>query len=187
MEFVTIMVIAVGLAMDAFTVSIVSGSAYKQLHLKHALQMALFFGAFQAFMPLVGALAGLSVKEHITGWDHWVAFALLAGVGAKMIYESLRMKPEKQDRDPTNILVLLALSIATSIDALAVGITLSLLVTSLAIAVAIIGLVTFILCYLGVCIGKKFGHFFESKIEALGGLILIALGLKILARHLLFQ
>ncbi|MHC4622737.1 MAG: manganese efflux pump MntP [Planctomycetota bacterium] len=180
----TIIVIAVGLAMDAFAVSIVSGSACKQLRVRHALRMALFFGAFQAFMPLIGALAGLTVKKHITGWDHWLAFALLTAVGAKMIYESFKIEPEKQGRDPAGLLVLLALAVATSIDALAVGITLSLLVTGLFLAVTVIGAVTFILSYLGVYIGKKFGHFFESRIEALGGLILIGLGARILLQHL---
>ncbi|MHC4618728.1 MAG: manganese efflux pump MntP [Planctomycetota bacterium] len=186
MGLLTIIVIAVGLAMDAFAVSIVSGSACKQLRVRHALRMALFFGAFQAFMPLIGALAGLTVKKHIAGWDHWLAFALLTAVGAKMIYESFKIKPEKQGRDPAGLLVLLALAVATSIDALAVGVTLSLLVTGLFLAVTVIGAVTFILSYLGVYIGKKFGHFFESGIEILGGLILIALGAKILLQHLIF-
>jgi putative Mn2+ efflux pump MntP len=186
MDLLTIMVIAVGLAMDAFAVSIVSGSAYKQLQVKHALRIAVFFGGFQAFMPLIGALAGLSIKEHIADYDHWVAFVLLCAVGAKMIYESFKIRPARQGFDPSNVFVLLVLSIATSIDALAVGLTLSLIVTSIAIAVIIIGIVTFVLSYLGVFIGKKFGHFFESRIEALGGLVLIALGAKILLQHLLF-
>jgi len=186
MDLVTIIVIAVGLAIDAFAVSIVSGSAYKQLHVKHALRIAVFFGGFQAIMPLIGFLAGLSVKEYIANYDHWVAFGLLSAVGGKMIYESFKIKSVEENFDPSNIFVLLVLSIATSIDALAIGITLSLIVSSIAIAVIIIGLVTFVLSYLGVCIGKKFGHFFENKIEALGGIILIGLGIKILFEHLLF-
>jgi putative Mn2+ efflux pump MntP len=186
MELITIIVIAVGLAMDAFAVSVVSGSAYKQLQIKHALRMALFFGAFQAFMPLVGALAGLTVKERIADYDHWIAFVLLSAVGAKMIYESFKIHPDRQELDPSNIFVLFFLSIATSIDALAVGVTLSLLVVGLTIAVIIIGLITFLLSYLGVFIGKKLGHFFENRIEALGGLVLITLGTKILFQHLFF-
>ncbi|MHC4644497.1 MAG: manganese efflux pump MntP [Planctomycetota bacterium] len=186
MELLTIMLIAVGLAMDAFAVSIVSGSGYRQLQVKHALRMALFFGAFQALMPLVGALAGLAVKTHIENYDHWIAFALLVAVGCKMMYESFKIKSAGATLDPSNLLVLLALAVATSIDALAVGITLSFLVSSLTVAVIIIGLVTFVLSYLGIIIGKKVGHFFESGIEALGGLILITLGLIILTRHLLF-
>jgi putative Mn2+ efflux pump MntP len=185
MGLITITVIAVGLAMDAFAVSIVSGSAYKQLHVKHAFRLALLFGTFQAFMPIIGALAGLTVKKHITGWDHWIAFSLLGAVGVKMIYESFRLEPKKQNADPANLFVMLVLAVATSIDALAVGVTLSLLVAGLFLAVTIIGVVTFLLSYLGVYIGKKFGHFFESRIEALGGLILIGLGVKILLQHLL--
>lgn len=185
MDLVTIIVIAVGLAMDAFAVSIVSGSVYQQLHVRHALRMAVFFGGFQAFMPLVGSLAGMSVKDYITDYDHWVAFGLLAAVGGKMIYESFKIESAEKNLDPSNVLVLLILALATSIDALAIGITLSLIVSSIAVAVIIIGLVTFVLSYLGVFIGKRFGHFFENKIEALGGIILIGLGIKILFEHTL--
>ena len=186
MALLTITIIAVGLAMDAFAVSIVSGSAYKQLQIKHALRMALFFGFFQAIMPLVGSLAGITVKEYISGYDHWAAFALLTAVGAKMIYESFKISPARGNSNPENIFVLLVLSVATSIDALAVGITLPLLMVPLTTAVIVIGLVTFTLSYLGVYIGKKFGHFCENKIQALGGLVLFGLGTKILLQHLLF-
>jgi len=186
MGLITIIIIAVGLAMDAFAVSIVSGSAYKQLKIKHIFRIAVFFGAFQAIMPLIGSLAGMSVKQYLENYDHWIAFGLLSAVGAKMIYESFKITPAKQNFNPSNIFILLILSVATSIDALAVGITLSFLEVSIAIAVVIIGLVTFVLSYLGVFIGKKVGHFFESKIEAAGGLLLIALSLKILLEHLLF-
>ncbi len=186
MDLVTIIVIAVGLAMDAFAVSIVSGSVYQQLHVKHALRMAVFFGGFQAFMPLVGSLAGMSVKDYIVDYDHWVAFGLLAAVGGKMIYESFKIESAEKNLDPSNVLVLLILALATSIDALAIGITLSLIVSSITVAVIIIGLVTFVLSYLGVFIGKNFGHFFENKIEALGGLILIGLGVKIVLEHTVF-
>jgi manganese efflux pump family protein len=186
MGLVTITIIAVGLAMDAFAVSIVSGAACRKLKVRHALRIAIFFGGFQALMPLVGSLAGLVIKELISGYDHWIAFALLTAVGGKMIYESLTFKPAARNFNPENIFVLLALSLATSVDALAVGVTLSLLVTSVATAVIIIGLVTFVLSYLGVWIGKKIGHFFEAAIEALGGLVLIAIGLKILVQHSLF-
>ena len=184
MGLFTIIVMAVGLAMDAFAVSIVNGAAYKRLHIKHALLIAAFFGGFQAIMPLIGSLAGLTVKQYIEVYDHWIAFGLLGAVGGKMIYESFKIKPARQNRHPANISVLLVLSVATSIDAFAVGITLSLITASIAVAVIIIGLVTFALSYLGVFIGKKFGHFFESKIEAFGGIVLIAIGLKILLEHL---
>lgn len=186
MKLLTIVIIAVALAMDAFAVSIASGSAYKQLKLRHSLRIAIFFGGFQAFMPLIGSLAGLTLKKYIENYDHWIAFGLLIAVGAKMIYESFKISPAEQSFDPSNIFVLLVLSVATSIDALAVGITLSLITSSIIAAVIIIGIVTFILSYLGVFIGKKIGHFFENKIEALGGLVLIALGIKILFEHLFF-
>jgi len=194
MDLITIIVIAIGLAMDAFAVSIVSGSAYKQLKIKHALRIAIFFGGFQAFMPLIGSLAGLSIKTYVVHYDHWVAFSLLSAVGGKMIYESFKIRSVEKNLNPSNILVLLVLSVATSIDALAVGITLSFLIVSLAKAVTIIGLVTFVLSYLGVFIGRKYGHsrkgwpspFFENKIIAIGGLILIGLGTKILFEHLFF-
>ena len=185
MVLLTIVIIAIGLAMDAFAVSIVSGAAYKQLNIKHAFRLALFFGGFQAFMPIVGFLAGLTVKQHIANYDHWIAFALLSAVGGKMIYESSKIKPAEQNLQPFNLPVLLVLSVATSIDALAVGITLSLLRISIIMAAVIIGLITFVLSYIGVFIGKNVGHFFESKIEALGGIILIAIGFKILLEHLL--
>lgn len=186
MSFLTIVVVAVGLAMDAFAVSIASGAAYKQLHVRHTLRIAIFFGGFQAFMPLIGALAGLSVKNYIADYDHWIAFAILAAVGGKMIYESFKITEAEKNNSPSNILVLLALSVATSIDALAIGITLSLVVASIITAVIVIGLVTFVLSYIGVMIGKKFGHIFENKIEAVGGLVLMALGVKILLEHTVF-
>jgi len=184
MDFITIIIIAVGLAMDAFAVSIVSGSVYKALNLKHAFRIASFFGAFQAFMPLVGALAGLSIKTFIADYDHWAAFGLLSLVGAKMIYESFKMESSEQRFNPTKISVLLVLSVATSIDALAVGVSLSLLSLGIIQSVIIIGTVTFILSLIGVRTGTKLGHFFENKIEAIGGLILIGLGVKILLTHL---
>ena len=184
MHLTTIIVIALGLAMDAFAVSIVTGSVYRELHIRHVLRMALFFGGFQAIMPIVGFLAGLSLKGYIAAWDHWIAFGLLSLVGGKMILEAFKISSTEKRQDPSSLLVLLALSVATSIDALAVGVTLSLLTASIALAVTIIGLITFGLSYAGVAIGKRFGHFFESRIEVLGGLILIAIGTKILIQHL---
>jgi putative Mn2+ efflux pump MntP len=184
MKLWTILFISVGLAMDAFAVSVVTGSVYKEFKLRHALRMALFFGAFQAIMPIIGFLAGLGLTGYIAPYDHWIAFALLAFVGGKMIYESFQIEAAERDRNPANLAVLLILSFATSIDALAVGITLSLLRAPVALAVTIIGAVTFVLSYTGVFIGKRFGHFFESKVEIIGGLILIAIGVKIVIEHL---
>jgi putative Mn2+ efflux pump MntP len=181
----SILLIAVGLAMDAFAVSVVTGSVYKDLHVKHALRMALSFGGFQAVMPLIGFLAGLGLKNYITHVDHWVAFGLLVFVGGKMVYEAFQIESAEKNRDPSNLLILLALSVATSIDALAVGITLSLLTSAICLAVTLIGLITFGLSFAGVYLGKRFGHFFESRIEVVGGLILIGIGIKILIQHLM--
>ncbi|MGA2071066.1 MAG: manganese efflux pump MntP family protein [Sedimentisphaerales bacterium] len=183
MELLAVIAIAVGLAMDTFAVSIVTGAAYKQLHVRHALRMAGFFGGFQAFMPVVGYLAGLSVRQYVSNYDHWIAFGILAAVGLKMIYESFKIKEERKTPNPANLVVVLVLAVATSIDALAVGITLSLITSAIALAVIIIGAVTFSMSFAGVYIGKKFGHFFEGGIEVIGGFVLIGLGIKIVIQH----
>jgi putative Mn2+ efflux pump MntP len=185
MELLAVIAVAVGLSMDAFAVSVVTGAAYRQLHVRHAIRMAAFFGGFQAFMPAVGYLAGITVKKYIEGIDHWIALVILGSIGLKMIYESFKIKEERKAMHPANWGLLLALAVATSIDALAVGITLSLITHSIAEAIIIIGVVTFVLSCAGVYIGKKFGHFFESGIEAIGGMVLIGLGVKILLQHLL--
>ncbi|MFA5422789.1 MAG: manganese efflux pump MntP family protein [Phycisphaerae bacterium] len=182
MGLLTIIIIAIGLSMDAFAVAIVEGSTYERLHLLHAFRIAVMFGLFQSLMPVAGYFCGLGVRDFIEGYDHWVAFILLSVIGAKMIYESFKIKGS--DKSSSGIVILLALSVATSIDALTVGVTLGLVKTSIATPAIIIGAVTFVLSYLGVYIGQKFGHFFESKIEAAGGLVLIGIGLKILLAHL---
>lgn len=185
MDFVSIILIALGLAMDAFAVSIASGVTIKNIKAKHALKIGLFFGAFQAIMPVIGWLAGLSLKNFISSFDHWVVFGILCFIGAKMIYESTKLKEEKQDNDPLNGFVLLILAIATSIDALAVGISFAFLKIAIFTPVLVIGGITFILSFCGVYIGDRLGHFFESKIEVLGGIILIGIGTKILLEHIL--
>ncbi len=182
----TIVLIAVGLSMDAFAVAVSSGVAAKQLRLFHALRMAFFFGGFQAVMPLIGWLAGIGLKKYITELDHWFAFGILTFIGLKMIYEAFQMK-EKNDAksDPFGSLTLLMLAVATSIDALAVGTTFALLNVVIAVPVIIIGCVTFVFSLAGVYIGNGFGHFFENKIEVVGGLVLIGIGVKILLEHIL--
>jgi putative Mn2+ efflux pump MntP len=183
-DILSILLIAVGLAMDAFAVSISSGVIIKKSKLKSALTIALFFGLFQAIMPIIGWLAGFGLRDVIAGFDHWIAFGLLCIIGCKMIYESFSLEPAENKTDPLNIYVLFVLSIATSIDALAIGLSLSLLNVSIILPVVIIGIVTFSLSFFGVYIGNKFGHFFEKKIEIIGGLILIGIGIKILIEHL---
>lgn len=184
MNTLTIIIIALGLAMDAFAVSITSGIAIKRLRIRYALRIAFFFGAFQAIMPVIGWFAGLGMRDFISAIDHWIAFTLLLIVGGKMIYESTVMAgEEKNERDPLNLYVLVILSVATSIDALAVGLSLSFINVAIITPAVIIGVITFILSFLGVYVGDRFGHFFESRIEILGGIILIGIGIRILIEH----
>jgi len=185
MSLTTTMAIALGLAADAFAVSITSGLAIKQLRIGHALRIALFFGSFQAAMPVVGWFAGLTLTYVISGIDHWIAFGLLTFIGSKMIYESTKMGSGERAPNPLDPYVLLMLSLATSIDALAVGVSFAFLKVTVLTPALIIGVVTFDLSFLGVYVGDKLGHFFERKIEMAGGFILIGIGAKILIQHLL--
>ncbi|MFC1502172.1 manganese efflux pump MntP family protein [bacterium] len=184
MNFLTIVVIAIGLAMDAFAVSVASGFAIRELRIRHALRIAVFFGVFQAVMPIIGWLAGLSLRDWIIHVDHWIAFGLLGFIGIKMIVESSRLDPTRKKTDPLKLIVLLILAVATSIDALVVGLTFAILQVSIFIPILVIGLITFCLSFTGVYIGDHFGHFFERKIEIAGGVILIGIGIKILIEHL---
>jgi len=184
MDFVTLVGIALGLAMDAFAVSIASGVAIKYLKIRHALRIAFSFGMFQAVMPIIGWLSGSGLRDIISNVDHWITFGLLTLIGCKMMYESNRLESKKKNRDPLNLYVLFLLSIATSMDALAVGITFAFLRISILTPVAVIGGITFLLSFAGVFVGGRFGHFFEKKIEIVGGLILIGMGIKILVEHL---
>src|SRR4030042_5715805 len=184
MDIIQILLIAIGLAMDALAVSITYGITIKQQKINNALKIGLSFGSFQAFMPLIGWLAGLTLRDLISGVDHWIAFGLLSLIGCKMIYESTKMGGEKKETVSLSLWMLLMLSIATSIDALAVGISFAFLNISIVTPIIVIGTVTFMLSFLGVLIGNKAGHFFERKIEVIGGLILIGIGIKILIEHL---
>lgn len=176
--------IATGLAMDASAVSFSKGFTMKSLKLKNAIKISFLFGLFQALMPIGGWLAGLNLVNFISGSDHWFAFGLLSFVGLRMIYHSIKRSPKMESQNPFNFKILLILAFATSIDAFAVGLSLSLLRISIIIPVIIIGLVTLILSFVSVLIGYKFGTFFEKKVEILGGLILIGIGVKILLEHL---
>jgi len=185
MDLLTTTLIAVGLAMDAFAVSIGSGFCIKRVEAYHAFKIAFFFGAFQAIMPVIGWLAGLTFRSLLSQIDHWIAFVLLLFIGGKMIYESRQEHQDKKMLNPMKLAILLMLSVATSIDALAVGITFAFLNITIATPIAIIGTVTFFLSFGGVYIGNRLGHFFERKIETLGGLILIGIGIRILVQHLM--
>lgn len=185
MNVLSIFFIAIGLAMDAFAVSIACGVAINNLRIKHILIIAFSFGFFQGFMPIVGWFAGMGFRDMIASIDHWVAFALLFLIGAKMIWESFTLEEEAKASDTAlNATRLLLLSIATSIDALAVGLSFSCIDVEIMAPALIIALVTLVLSIGGVIIGDKFGHLFEGKIELVGGIILIGIGAKILFEHL---
>ena len=182
MDVITIL-LALSLAMDSFSVSITRGLANTQTKIVgEALKVGVFFGFFQALMPLIGWLAGVSIIDVIATFDHWIAFGLLIFIGLRMMYESIKTESKKIVYS-SKISVLFMLSIATSIDALAVGLSYSLLEVSIVIPAVIIGVITFSLSFLGVYIGKRFGGIFE-KIGLLGGLILIGIGIKILSEHM---
>jgi len=184
MHILNIFIIAIALAMDAFAVSITEGNVNKPLKKSNALTIATFFGIFQAGMPLIGWVLGSVIIKYIDRYDHWVVFGILSIIGTKMIYESFRINKAKKISN-LRLKRLLILSIATSIDALAIGFSIALLHINIFLAILIIGMVTFLLSIIGVYIGYFLGHFFENKIEFLGGIILIGIGVKILLEHLM--
>jgi putative Mn2+ efflux pump MntP len=188
MSLIEIILIAFSLSLDCFAVSISSGGTMKYLNIKDMFKMAFFFGFFQAIMPLIGFFAGIGVINYIQRIDHWIAFVLLFVVGAKMIYESYKLEDadcSKNNKCPFGIETLLILSIATSIDALAIGVTFSITKTPILTPVIIIGAVSFVMSIAGIDMGYRGRSFFENKMEKIAGLILIALGLKILISHLI--
>lgn len=185
MTLTELFIIAVGLSMDAFAVAVCKGLAVYKVKPKHMVLAGAWFGGFQALMPLIGYLLGATFEEYITKIDHWVAFILLGIIGANMIKEAV----SKDDGDCTDasmgVKQMFTLAVATSIDALAVGITFALLPdVSIGAAVGFIGVITFILSAVGIKIGNIFGAKFKSKAELTGGIILILMGLKILLEHL---
>ncbi len=187
MDVLTTVIIATGLAMDSFAVSIAEGCIVSDRRFFYAFRTGLFFGLFQAVMPLIGWLGASRFTRQIQDFDHWIAFGLLAFIGLRMIYESFTL--EKNDCKPevSGIRVILALSVATSIDALAVGISFAVLDVRIIYPVIVIGVITFLFSFAGIFIGNRLGHFFERKIEFLGGAILIGIGVKILVEHLIYQ
>ncbi len=187
MDFVELLLIGVGLSMDAFAVAICKGLGMSRLNMKQAAVIALFFGAFQAIMPFIGWAAGSWLADLITPIDHWVAFVLLAFVGGKMLWDAFH---EQDDDDPDemdaklDLKELLMLAIATSIDALAVGITFAFLQVSIVPSITIIGCTTFVISFAGVAVGHIFGARFEKPATIVGGVVLILIGVKILLEHL---
>jgi len=188
MNTLEILLISLSLSLDAFAISISSGGTMKLLTEKNALKMALFFGTFQSIMPVIGYFAGISMLKYISVIDHWIAFTLLNIIGIKMIYESREIEKIdniKNEFCPFNIYTLTILSITTSIDALVIGITFSTMKIKIIIPVIIIGLITFLMSLIGIKIGYKGKHFFENKMELIGGIVLILLGFKILMQHII--
>ena len=184
MGFIELFILAVGLSMDAFAVSICKGLSVKQLKPRHLLTAGLYFGGFQALMPLIGWLLGSSFEGLIKNVDHWIAFGLLVFIGANMVRESFGKAEELNDSISPK--VMLPLAVATSIDALAVGVTFAFLNVNIWLAIALIGAITFVISAVGVKIGNVFGAKYKSKAELAGGIILIALAIKILVEHLFF-
>ena len=182
MTFLSIVLIGVGLAMDAFAASICKGLSLYKLEYKKCLIVALYFSVFQMLMPIIGYLLGSTCKNLITSVDHWISFLLLFVIGLNMIKEAFEKKEEQNSN--FDFKTMLVLAIATSIDALAVGITFVFLNVNLLVAITTIGIVTFIITFLGVVIGNKIGNKFEKASTVFGGLILIFIGIKILLEHL---
>ena len=184
MGFVELFLIGVGLSMDAFAVSICKGLNMKKINYKHALIIGGFFGGFQALMPFVGWALGSQFEQYIESVDHWIAFILLAFIGGKMVYEAVKGGDDDEEgaenEEKLDIKELFMLAIATSIDALAVGVTFAFLGVSILTSITLIGLTTFVISVGGVVIGNKFGSKYKSKAEIAGGVILVLIGLKIL-------
>lgn len=185
MEIVTIFLLAIGLSFDSFAVSVCSGLNLPHIRFFQAVKIAIFLALFQAFMPLVGWLVGNSMKSLIEPVDHWIAFGLLSLIGGKMVIESFIDSEVREIKNPLNIRVILLLSLATSIDALAVGFSFATMLNKILIAVLIIGSVTFVASMLGILLGKKTGPKVTRYAEIIGGLILIFIGTRILILHIL--
>lgn len=184
MDYIALVLLSVGLAMDAFAVSVCKGLAMKTPPLKSMLIIGLWFGVFQGLMPVIGYVLGSAVYDYISEFDHWIAFALLAFIGVNMIREALSGDDEEVDSD-VSVRTMLILAVATSIDALAVGISLAMDDTPIMTAALFIGVITMLISVFGVKIGSVFGDRLGKRAEIAGGVILVGLGLKILIDHLL--
>lgn len=183
MGILEIVLIGISLAMDAFAVAVCKGLAMTKVDWKKAFIIALYFGVFQALMPIIGYFLGVSFSDLVASIDHWIAFSLLSVIGGNMIKESYDDEIEKRN-DKVDFKTMIVLAIATSIDALAVGVTFSFLKANIFMSASFIGIITFLMSLLGVKIGNVFGDKFQNKAEFAGGTILILIGLKILTEHL---
>lgn len=183
MDFVTVILIAIGLAMDAFAVSIAKGISTKRNRRRSGMLLASLFGGFQGLMPVIGWFAGVGLRDIIMEVDHWIAFGLLGFIGVKMIHDSTKSEDGK-DVDVT-LSIALVLAVATSIDALMVGLSFAFLEIPILVPVLVIGAITFALSYTGFIFGSRMGLIFGKNIKMLGGLILILIGIRILIEHML--
>lgn len=183
MSFIEIPLIGVSLATDAFAVAVCKGLSMKKINITKGIIIGLYFGIFQGLMPIIGYLLGYTFKDQIINIDHWIAFVLLCSIGLNMIRESFSNEEDKRN-DQVDFKTMLPLSIATSIDALAIGITFAFLKVNIIVSSGIITITTFILSVIGVILGNKFGTKYKSKSEFLGGILLIVMGTKILLEHL---
>ena len=183
MGLLELFLIAVGLSMDAFAVSLCKGLSTQELRPKHYLTIGLWFGGFQALMPTIGYILGSTFESYITAFDHWAVFILLTIIGANMIRESLSDEEEASDAS-FGFKTMLPLAVATSIDALATGVTFVMTETNIWLAIAITGVTTFLFSAVGLKIGNIFGSKYKSKAELIGGIILVLMGIKILIEHL---
>lgn len=183
MDYITLLIIALGLSVDSFAISVSSGLMLQEIKLKQTLKIAGFLSIFQGLMPVLGWIAGMSFKNLIQSYDHWIAFGLLLIVGLKMIFDSLGKKTSKKV-DPTNTYVLITFSVATTIDALIIGISFGLLDTPIVIASFIIFLITFIISMIGLYLGCRFCKLMNYKLDLIAGIVLIGIGSKILIEHL---
>ena len=185
MTWLELIIIAVGVSMDAFAVSICKGLSLRSLRPKHILSTAVWFGGFQALMPLIGYYLGISFADSVADFDHWIAFVLLGIIGGKMIKEAFE-KDDQCDYNPDfSFKTMLALAVATSIDAMAVGVSLAFLKVDIWTSILVIGLMTGAFSALGVKLGNLFGCRYKSKAEVVGGIVLVGIGIKILVEHLM--
>ncbi len=184
MSFLDIFLIGVALSMDAFAVSVCKGLSVKKAGVKHVLTVGVYFGGFQALMPMLGFLLGYKFESFITNIDHWIAFVLLAIIGGNMIREALGKDEDDKENDDFSFRAMLPLAVATSIDALAVGISFAFLGVDIVTAALLIGATTFVLSGAGIFVGNIFGSKYKSKAELAGGIVLILIGAKILLEHL---
>ncbi len=190
MNFLTVIGIAFGLSLDAFTVALTNSIVIKDLHFKHGFRMAVSFGFFQFVMPIIGWAAGMTFSSYIKRIDHWIAFALLAFVGGRMMWNGLPIKRKEtyhsddEKKDCRNLLTLFLLSIATSIDALAIGLSFAMISVEIVLPSIMIGVITFMVSMIGYGIGKKIGKIVRIELDILGGIVLLGIGVKILVDHL---